>query len=222
MRGGAFADGRLPPEAELARSLAVSRATVRQALQSLAEDGVITRRRRHGTIINARVLDGGVPLNRLVAFRDLVEQSGRTASVDPLVHRLAVPSVEARAALGLEGGEEALVIERLVRADGRPAIHVVDVLAVGRLRAGVGEVVDADSTFAFIAANTDAVVDHSLVELVPRVATLEEPPWLGLAEGTAYLELQETLFDPAQDAVAFSRIAVAPDGVRLTLSRRDP
>lgn len=221
MRRGDYADGRLPPEADLARTLGISRATVRQALQSLAEDGVITRRRRHGTVINPKVLHGGVPLNRLVSFRDLVEQSGMTASVDPLVHQLRVPSAAARAALDLGADEEALVVERLVRADGAPAIVVVDVLPTRWLTVAADAVVDAESTFAFIAANTDAVVDHSLVELVPHCASAGEPAHLGLADGTPYVELQETLFGPEQEAVAFSRIAVAPGTVRLRLSRRE-
>ncbi len=49
IRGDAFAQGRLPPEADLAEQLGVSRATLRAALQSLEADGLISRRRRHGT-----------------------------------------------------------------------------------------------------------------------------------------------------------------------------
>src|SRR5689334_7494285 len=52
MRAGDFPDGRLPPEAQLAENLGVSRHSVRAALQSLADDGIVTRRRRHGTVIN--------------------------------------------------------------------------------------------------------------------------------------------------------------------------
>jgi GntR family transcriptional regulator len=44
---------RLPTEVELARHFGVSLATVRQALASLAADGLITRHRRRGTFVNA-------------------------------------------------------------------------------------------------------------------------------------------------------------------------
>ena len=43
---------RLPTEIELARHFGVSLATVRQALASLAADGLITRHRRRGTFVN--------------------------------------------------------------------------------------------------------------------------------------------------------------------------
>lgn len=70
MRAGSFRGGRLPPEADLARKLGVSRATVRAALQTLAEDGIVSRRRRHGTVVNEQMLRGTVPLNRLLSFRE--------------------------------------------------------------------------------------------------------------------------------------------------------
>ena len=44
--------------------LGVSRTTVRAALQSLADDGIVSRRRRHGTVVNRHVLrslDGPQP-----------------------------------------------------------------------------------------------------------------------------------------------------------------
>jgi len=44
-----FEDSRLPPENELADMLGVSRTTVRSALQSLQQHGVLTRSPRRGT-----------------------------------------------------------------------------------------------------------------------------------------------------------------------------
>lgn len=220
LRDGAFREGRLPPEAELARALGVSRATVRAALLTLAEDGVVTRRRRHGTVLNPQALRGGMPLNRLVSFRELIEQSGREPSVDPLVRREATPSPEAVAALRIAADAPCLVVERLLRSDGRPVITVTDVLPRELLRVAPDEIVDADSTFAFIAENTAASVDHSLVELVPCVATEDAPVHLELDPGAPYLVLAEVLFSPDGTPVAFSRIAVDPRRIRLTLARR--
>lgn len=221
MRSGDFADGRLPPEAPLARELGVSRATMRAALQSLEEDGVISRRRRHGTMVNQQVLDGGLPLNRLVSFRELVERAGHAATVDPLVRTVGPAPADAARALRLTADEDCLHVERLLRAGGAPAVKVTDVLALRWLTVAPDEVADAESTFAFIVTNTAATVDHSLVEIVPRTATADEPRHLGLHAGTPYVELRETLFSPGQEPVAFSRIAVDDTRVRLNVARRD-
>ncbi len=193
---------------------------MRAALQGLADDGIVTRRRRHGTVVNRQALRGGMPLNRLVSFRELVEQGGRVASVDPLVRRETVPDAEVLAALGLEPGTPCLEVERLLRADGEPAVTITDTLALDLLTVGPDDVEDADSTFAFIAANTAEAVDHALVEVVPCVASADGPAHLELPDGAPYLELAELLFTPDGQPVAHSRIAVDPRQVRLTLARR--
>ncbi len=221
MRAGIFSGGRLPPEADLARRLGVSRATVRAALQTLAEDGIVSRRRRHGTVVNEHMLHGSLPLNRLLSFRELVEQSGYVASVDPLVRRLEVPPAAIATALRLAPGEQCLVIRRLLRADAAPAITVSDMLPLRWLLMAPDEVPDADTTFSLIAESTGATVDHSVVEIVPGVATAAEPAHLELPAGTPYAELRELLFSPLQEPVAFSAIAVDCRRVRLTLVRRE-
>src|ERR1700758_3783733 len=76
IREDRFPEGRLPPEAELADQLGVSRGTLRAALQSLSADGLVSRRRRHGTYVNKHVLRSSMQLNRLIPFARLVEQSG--------------------------------------------------------------------------------------------------------------------------------------------------
>lgn len=221
MRAGAFPDGKLPPEERLARDMGVSRATVRAALQSLAEDGIVSRRRRHGTVVNERVLRGSVPLNRLASFRDLVEQSGYACTVEPTVRRVVVPGTDVAALIGLEPAEECLLVERLLRADGEPVVTVTDAIALPLLRHAVDALTDEESTFAFIARNTEASVDHSVLEIVPSVASDTGPPHLDLPPGTAYAELREVLFAPTGEPVAFSRIAVDVRRIRLTLARRD-
>jgi len=87
IRAGALLPGdRLPPERQLARELAVSRTSVRQALQALAERGVVESRQGDGTYV-ADKLTGSFPgdaildvLNRergvlgdILEFRRLLE-----------------------------------------------------------------------------------------------------------------------------------------------------
>jgi hypothetical protein len=144
MRAGDFPDGRLPPEAQLAQDLGVSRHSVRAALQSLADDGIVTRRRRHGTVINERVLRGSVPLNRFASFRDLVEESGFACTTQPLRRELVVPPEEVAEAIGLAPDTPCLVVERLLLDPGRgPVGHRVDVHVPGREHDGVGRPLDA-------------------------------------------------------------------------------
>ena len=54
--GGLQAGERLPPERELARSLGVSRMTVRQALDALARRGLVERGVGRGTFVRGHVV----------------------------------------------------------------------------------------------------------------------------------------------------------------------
>jgi GntR family transcriptional regulator len=220
IRSDAFPAGKLPPEADLAVQIGVSRTTVRAALQSLADDGIISRRRRHGTVVNAHVLRSSMPLNRLVSFRSLIEQSGHVPSVDPQVHRKQAADADAAAALDLEPRTPCLIVERLLRAGGDPVIHITDTVALDRLPP-LDEIVDADSTFEFLAGNGAGIVDYAHAEVVPRVADEQRPRDLEIGPGTPYIELRETLFTREHERIAFSRIAVDDSIVRFSLLRRD-
>jgi GntR family transcriptional regulator len=220
MRADVFADGKLPREERLARDMGVSRATIRAALQSLAEDGIVSRRRRHGTIINQSVLRGIVPLNRFVSFRELVEQSGHMCTSEPTMRSVVRCNPDVAGLIGIEPGDDCLLVGRLLRADGAPVVTVTDAVALPLLAFGVEDLTNEESTFAFIAHNTSTTVDHSVLEVVPAVAARAKPKHLSLPAGTPYAELREVLFSPTGDPVAFSRIAVDVRRIRLTVGRR--
>ena len=117
IRTGALLPGdRLPPERQLARELAVSRTSVRQALQALAERGVVESRQGDGTYVAAE-LSASFPgdaildaLNRergvlgdILEFRRLLEPQ-IAALAARRIDAAGVQQVPGRRAHGLVGG----------------------------------------------------------------------------------------------------------------------
>lgn len=108
----------LPSEAELMEQYQVSRATVRQAFDELANDGLIYRRQGKGTFVSPPTVEQG--LVRIVSFTEDMQQRGFEPGTK-LVSAGLVPATEALAKqLQIGVGESLARIERLRLADGEP------------------------------------------------------------------------------------------------------
>jgi GntR family transcriptional regulator len=120
---------RLPSDAELCDEFGVSRMTARNAMQRLAEDGLVQRVPGRGTFVvtppSHRYAD------RLMAFSHEMERQGRTPS-SWLLAREVRPASEAEAStLALRPGEPVVLVRRLRRADAVP-IAVETAVLIGR------------------------------------------------------------------------------------------
>jgi len=123
---------RLPSDAELCDRFEVSRMTARQAMQLVAADGLIERRRGAGTFIRSQPVlrDLGSPLS----FSESMRRRGMTATSRVLKWSEISPSGEERSALRLAPDDNAQMLERLRLADGTPMAieRVVMPLALAR------------------------------------------------------------------------------------------
>lgn len=67
-------DGRMPTEAELMERFGVSRVTIRSALQSLVEEGMLVRERGRGTFLKTNHVENWV--GRLMGFTETIKAAG--------------------------------------------------------------------------------------------------------------------------------------------------
>src|ERR1700720_2030055 len=116
---GTFAAGeRLPGEVEIAETYRVNRHTVRRALATLAERGLVRAERGSGTYVEAQRL--AYPLRSRTRFSEIVRESGhepRGKLIDALEE---AASRELARTLGLKTGTALIRIESLRSADRTP------------------------------------------------------------------------------------------------------
>lgn len=114
----AMPDERMPSDAELCERFSVSRMTARHAVQSVVNEGLVYRRRGHGTFRSPnrihRVL--GSPLS----FTENMRRRGLSASSRLLVLEQIDVTPDIADALEIERSEGAVLLERLRFADGQP------------------------------------------------------------------------------------------------------
>jgi GntR family transcriptional regulator len=214
-----FEDSRLPPENELADMLGVSRTTVRSALQSLEQHGVLTRSPRRGTQVHGRLSPSMVALQRLIGFTRLLEEQGYTVETVTTPNLTAAVPDEVASALGTNSGVAVYAISRLFFASGRPAIWVINYIASDLFAETPSDAQLAQSPFDMGELLVGGPVDHAVVELVPSLANDEVVKQLGLKPAEAYLLVKETHYSVTGVVLGFSLIHVNDHFVRFRLYR---
>lgn len=212
-------DTKLPSEEVLAEMLNVSRTTIRTALQSLEQDGIITRKRAIGTTINEHVRPSTLALQRMVGFDGLLTEKGYDVDVRLSWERGPV-GVAIAEAFDLDPEQDSLVADKSYLADGRLAIHIVDAIPWDFIEESDFNGNLPPSIFEFSASHMREPVDHAVVEIVPRVKNAEGATQLPIKVGSAFTELQERHYAGSGELVAVSRVHVDSAFVRFEVFRR--
>ncbi|MFV0406322.1 MAG: GntR family transcriptional regulator [Propioniciclava sp.] len=111
----------LPSEAELESRYAVSRITVRRALEELERAGWVVRRRGRGTTVVQSRFDE--PLNRIRSFTDEMRSLGKEPHTSSVEVVQLPPSRAAAHALEIPEDRPVLRLDRVRSTDGQPLVH---------------------------------------------------------------------------------------------------
>lgn len=201
---GAIEHGRLAPgsllgnEIELAGRLGLSRPTVRQAIQSLVDKGLLVRRRGVGTqVVHSQVKR---PLELSSLFDDL-QAAGQSPATRVLRNDAVPASAEVAAALGIAEGGEVRVLHRLRFTHGEPMAHMCNYLPPGLIDLDTARL---ESTGLYRMMRAAGITLHSARQSVgARSATEEEGELLGEEPGAALLTMSRTTYDDTGRAVEY-------------------
>lgn len=183
---------RIPDEIDLAEEYGCSRATVNRAVQALADQGLVIRKRKGGTRINPLPVKQAkfeIPL-----LRDQVEATGSRYSHQVIARQIKVPPSAIRTRLRLAARTKAFYIETVHLADDRPFAFETRWVSIS----AVPEVVDApleeisanewlirtmpfsSGDVMFSAANADqAIADALDTDTQTAVFVIDRTTWLG-------------------------------------------
>lgn len=211
--------GRLPPEEELATMLDVSRTTIRSALQSLEQDGIITRKRALGTTINAHVRPSALALQRLVGFDRMLREEGYDVHTQVSWQWGEAPPVFAAAFPSLQG-EECLLTEKSYFAGKALAIWIRDAIPRALIRREDFDDPPPASLFEFTSTYGYKKVDHAVVDIVAMVRRADNDTRLVLDVHEPFTRLHETHYSSVGEPIAYSIADVDSAFINLQVFRR--
>jgi GntR family transcriptional regulator len=209
----------LPAETHLADQMGISRATLREALRLLEEEGVIVRRQGVGTFVAPnRHLESG--LERLESVLALAHRQ----ELETQIEDLSVERVTANHALAshlqTEPGVSLTRVRRTVLVQSEPVAYLEDFIPTEWLPPEAIGSAFSGSVLDLLRQNHPDLIHEALADITAVTAGRPLSGRLGISPGVALLLLEETLFDATGAPVGFSRNYFVPDRFRFHVVRK--
>jgi GntR family transcriptional regulator len=212
-------DHRLPSEKILAEKFDVSRATIRSALQSLEDDGVIKKQQGLGTFLTPQNHKLKMRIDKVRGFYQLIEDSGRTPSIREEGMSRKIISQRIADHLKVPRNTQVLILKRTFMGDGEPAIHVREYIPVTFLTRDprLGEI--PESIFEFADNFCPERIEYSVSEIIPAISDAQTMKTMGLAPKKPILKLEEIHFNKNGEPMIFSEVFVNDRLIRFNVFR---
>ncbi len=210
----------LPSEPELARRLGVSRATLREAMRSFEERGLVVRRQGVGTYVTEapQVIDTGLEV--LESIETLAARMGLSATMGTHQVRRRAPEPEEARSLNLGTGAEVVEVSRVMLAETRPVAYLIDAFLPEVLPSGALEDGFTGSVLDLLLRRGQAALDLSRTELTAVSAPGEIARSLNIQRGDVLLRMEAYLYTKDGQAIVHSLSYFLPGTFRFHVVRR--
>lgn len=210
----------LPSEPDLARQMGVSRATLREAMRSFEERGLVVRRQGVGTYVTEapQVIDTGLEV--LESIETLARRMGLSATMGAHQVRRRAPEAEEARALNLGEGADVVEVSRVMLAEGRPVAYLIDVFPPHILPDGALEHGFTGSVLDLLLRRGEPALGTSRTEITAVSASAEVARSLRIQRGDVLLRMEAYLYTKDNQAVVHSLSTFLPGTFRFHVVRR--
>ncbi|HEY2465273.1 MAG TPA: GntR family transcriptional regulator [Steroidobacteraceae bacterium] len=213
---------RLPTEDQLAEQYAVSRTTIRTAIQSLIARGLVAIRRGKGTFVTRPSITQ--ELTELTGFVEDMQALGRQPSARVLDRRLVAASETVARQLSLQRGVAVARIQRVRLADGIPLSFDETYLPKELGEKIMGDDLEQHPIFSLL----EQKYATPLIEAEYRLAAVASHGTvaraLGIEAGSPIFLIERTTYSGNRRPVDYERLYYRGDHIRFVtrLARRAP
>lgn len=211
---------RLMAEPDLARSLGVSRATLREAMRSFEAQGLIRRRQGVGTFVvkHVQVIESGLEV------LESIESLAKKIHLDVSMGDYHIDQNSADAAIAaqlqVEAGTLVVKVVRVILAGQRPVAYLVDILPQNILTPLDLQEGFTGSVLDFLIKRGTPKLENSIAEIQAVAAAPEIARALQIQRGDVLLLLQSRLFESSGKIVDYSLSYFLPGYFHFHVVRR--
>jgi len=210
---------RLPSERQLSAGFAVSRMTVRQALDGLTQDRFLYSLPGRGTFVaDRRVIEQ--PLRHLTSFTQDISARGMRPSSRLIESRIIQATFEMARLFGLGPGAEITQITRLRLADDEPmaleSVHIPSTLVAGLLKRDL----ETESLYSLLANDYGLVPTSARQTFEAALPTSDEQRLLDVEPSAPVLRISRLTSDASGKVVEYVRSVYRGDRYHLTVELR--
>ncbi len=212
---GEWAEGsHIPTELEMKEEYGLSRATIRQALEELENDGFIERKRRLGTVISRQRVRP--ELIKLTSFTDDILSRGLEPQSSTLNTEFVSPPSRVRIAFGLDEYEKVWRVLRLRSASGEPyGLH--ELYLPPSLQFSPRELTNLASYYALLAERHNLKPGYATEQLTASLATKTEAALLSIPIGSPVLVAWRITYSQEHQPIEVVKILYRADRYEYTI-----
>ncbi|MEP7357318.1 MAG: GntR family transcriptional regulator, partial [Anaerolineales bacterium] len=189
----------LPTEPALSRAMHVSRSTLRAALDSLAREGVVVRKRGVGTFVSEQPLAAN-NLNLNWGVTEVIRATGATPVTTDLLLRTAAADERLAARLEVPPETALIIVERVRLADARRVVFSRDFFPLALLGAAPAlpaleaYLLREHSLYGYLKSRLDLDFHHAVAWLRPVTADADLAGRLQIETGSGLLYIEQVDF----------------------------
>lgn len=188
IEAGVWAVGdRIPSERELASEFNVSRMTLRQAVQTLVEEGILERQVGAGTFVARKKVQE--KMTGVTSFTELMEEQGKKPSSRTVSYLVTTPSLSEMERLKLKDDEKVLRMERIRYADEVPICFEVATLPYSLVKDY--ERNQITTSLYRTLEESGRKIGHAQQSVSAQVASERIAEYLNIKRGSAILRLRQ-------------------------------
>lgn len=206
----------IPTETELTRLYGVAIGTVRKAVDTLVNEGLLLRSQGRGTFVRRPDFEGSL----FRFFRQVDSTGQRLVPISRILDKqLREPPAEVSKALGLGDAEQVIWLERLRLVDGRPLFHEQIWLPAARFIALLDIDAEAfgDLLYPFYESHCGQCVASAKETLTVGTADAASARHLAIEEGAPVVIIQRTALGYDRNPLEYRVSQAAAEGFRYQI-----